>query len=85
MMTKKGIALKYLRSDNAPRVVAKAKGCLLEKLLKTAEENNIPIMCNGDLTEALYQVDLFSEIPEETYMAAAEIIAYCYRLNKDVD
>ncbi len=40
---KKAIALKYERGkDNAPRLVAKGKGYIAQKIIELAKENQIP-------------------------------------------
>ena len=56
------VALHYDRTG-APRVVAKGKGTLGEKIIEVAKANNIPIEENEVLAGALSNVELGEEIP----------------------
>ncbi len=77
------VALRYLREkDPAPRVLAKGRGELAEKILALAREHGIPVHPDADLAEVLVQLDLGKVIPEELYQALAEILAYLYRMNQ---
>lgn len=77
------VALRYLREkDPAPRVVAKGRGELAEKILALAREHGLPVHPDADLAEVLVQLDLGKVIPEELYQALAEILAYLYRMNQ---
>lgn len=76
------VALKYeAHKGSAPKVTAKGKGVLAEKIIEMARANNIPIREDPDLVELLAKVELDREIPEELYKAVAEILAFVYRLN----
>lgn len=75
------VALKYEANKGAPRVTAKGKGVLAEKIIELAKANNIPVREDPDLVEILAKVELGQEIPEEMYKAVAEILAFVYRLN----
>ncbi len=77
----KGIALKYF--PKAPKVIAKASGTLLEKLLELARENNITIHRDPDLAEILSNLQTGSEIPEDLFTAISEVLAYCYKVNSE--
>lgn len=77
------VALRYLKEkDPAPRVVAKGKGDVADKILALAREHGIPVHPDADLAEVLVQLDLGKVIPEELYQALAEILAYLYRMNQ---
>ncbi len=79
------VALRYLREkDPAPRVVAKGRGDVAEKILALAREHGIAVHPDADLAEVLVQLDLGKVIPEELYQALAEILAYLYRMNQKV-
>jgi flagellar biosynthesis protein len=78
---KKAIALEYRKSS--PVIVAKARGQLLEKLLEIARVNGITIHKDPDLTEILSVFDTGSEIPEELFKAVSEVLAHCYRINRN--
>jgi len=74
------VALHYDRSG-APRVVAKGKGSLGEKIIEVARANNIPIEENEVLAGALSNVQLGEEIPPELYKAVAEVLIFVLRLS----
>lgn len=79
---KKAAALKYkMESDKAPRVVAKGRGGVAERIIAVAKENNIPIHEDCDLIEILSTLELEQEIPPELYRTIAEILAFIYRVN----
>jgi flagellar biosynthesis protein len=65
----------------APRVVAKGKGTLGEKIIEVAKANNIPIEENEVLAGALSNVELGDEIPAELYKAVAEVLIFVLRLS----
>jgi flagellar biosynthesis protein len=80
---KKAVALKYDRGkEAAPKVTAKGRGAVADKILALARENRIPIEQDSTLMEALYRLDINEEIPEELYQVVAELLAFIYRMNK---
>jgi len=76
------VAIRYsLESGAAPRVVAKGKNYLAQRIRKKALEHQVPIVENPPLARALYEsVEVGQEIPGHLYRAVAEILAYIYRL-----
>ena len=78
-------ALKYDREvSEAPVLVAKGADYLAQRIKEVAKENNIPIVENKPLARMLYyNVDLESEIPQELYVMAAEVLAYVYGLKNE--
>jgi flagellar biosynthetic protein FlhB len=78
------VALKYQpESMPAPVVVAKGARLIADKIKQIALENNIPIVENKPLAQALYKsVDLGQMISPEFYAAVAEILAYVFRLKE---
>lgn len=76
------VALKYRpKSDSAPKVTAKGKGKVAEKIIEIAKENNIHIQNDPDLIEVLSQLDINDEIPPDIYVIVAELLAFVYSLN----
>jgi flagellar biosynthetic protein FlhB len=68
-------------SSAAPRVVAKGKNYLAQRIRQRAVEHQVPIVENPPLAKALYtSVEVGQEIPGHLYRAVAEILAYIYRL-----
>ena len=79
----KAVALKYKKGhDRAPKVTAKGRGALADKILALARENNIPIKQDKTLLDALYRLEIQQEIPEELYRVVAEVLAFIYRMNR---
>jgi flagellar biosynthesis protein len=65
--------------DAAPRVVAKGRGLVAQRIVELARENGVVIDTNAELAEALSRVDLDELIPVELYKAVAEVIGYVLR------
>jgi flagellar biosynthesis protein len=78
----KAVALKYeVEKDSAPRVVAKGRDFIAEKIIETAKAHNVPLYEDKNLVQVLEALDLDTEIPPELYRAVAEVLAFIYRLN----
>ena len=75
----KSVAIEYRR--DAPKIIAKAKGFLAKKMLQLAEEKNISIYRDIDLTGLLFELDAGDSIPEDLFGAVAAVMAYCYEVN----
>ncbi|PLX50113.1 MAG: flagellar biosynthesis protein FlhB [Desulfobacteraceae bacterium] len=76
------VSLKYRHeSDSAPRVTAKGKGKIAEKIIKIEKEHDIYIHEDPDLIEVLSQLDINDEIPPDLYLVVAELLAFVYSLN----
>jgi len=76
------VAIKYkMNEDPAPKVVAKGKGRIAEKIIELAKENDIPIREDPDLVEILAKLELNQYIPPELYQVVAEILAFIYRMS----
>ena len=78
--TQKAAAIRYVEELPAPFLVAKGKAALAEKLIKIAEQHNISIVRQPELTESLFEFDPGTFIPEELYEIIAQLLAYIYRL-----
>jgi flagellar biosynthesis protein len=74
------VALHYDKSG-APRVVAKGRGSIGQKIIKVAKAHDIPIEENEVLAGALSNVELGDEIPAELYKAVAEVLIFVLRLS----
>lgn len=74
------VALHYEKgSREAPKVVAKGRGLVAERIIALAEENGVVIETNPVLAEALSGVELDETIPIELYDAIAVVIGYVLR------
>ena len=79
---KKAAALKYEENSIAPVVSATGIGVIADKIIEKAEENNVPIVYNKELSDLLCNVDVGEYIPSELYEAVAYVIAYVADLDK---
>ncbi|MGI6576349.1 MAG: flagellar biosynthesis protein FlhB [bacterium] len=78
------VALKYdAKSMKAPKVLAKGKEYLAQRIKEIAKKNDIPQVENPSLARGLYwAVEPGEEIPGEFYQAVAEVLAFIYKLRK---
>jgi flagellar biosynthetic protein FlhB len=76
------VALRYQHEEMAtPVVVAKGKNYLALRIRQRALENQVPLVENPPLAQALYRsVEVGQAIPPHLYRAVAEILAYIYKL-----
>lgn len=81
--TPKAVALKYDREkNNAPKLVAKGRGEVAEKIIEIAKANNLLLYEDKNLVSILEALEVESEIPPQLYRAVAEVLAFIYRLNR---
>lgn len=77
------VALKYVDSMRAPRVVAKGTDAVAERIREIAKENKVAILEAPPLTRSLYKYTrLGDEIPAGLYTAVAEVLAWVYQLKR---
>jgi flagellar biosynthetic protein FlhB len=76
------VALRYDQGEMAaPKVVAKGKNYLAARIRQRAIQNQVPIIENPPLAQALYKsVDIGQDIPPHLYRAVAEILAYIFKI-----
>ncbi|SHI80843.1 flagellar biosynthesis protein [Geosporobacter subterraneus DSM 17957] len=67
--------------DYAPRVVAKGKGEVAQKIKELAKDNDIPTYQDEKLARQLYNLSIGDEIPPELYHVVAEILAFIITLD----
>ena len=83
--TPKAVALKYdPEKDHAPKVIAKGRGEIAEKIIEIAKAHNLPLYEDQNLIQILEALELETEIPPDLYRAVAEVLAFIYRLNGKV-
>ncbi|ACN16762.1 FlhB1 [Desulforapulum autotrophicum HRM2] len=84
MGKKKAVALKYDRAaGSSPKVTAKGSGIVAQKIIDIAEQHDVPVKKDPDLVEVLAGLDINQEIPQEIYVAVAELLAFVYSINKN--
>ncbi len=77
------VAVRYdTEKESAPRIVAKGRGAIAEKILEIAKKHAIAVVEDPDLLEILARVELDEKIPENLYQAMAEVLAFVYRINQ---
>jgi flagellar biosynthesis protein len=75
------VALRYEAPD-APRVVASGRGLVGERIIAAAREHGVPLTHNAPLAEALSTLELETEIPQQLYVAVAEVLAFLLKTSK---
>ncbi len=84
LIKNKAVALRYdQESGQAPVIIGKGEGLIAERIIALARENDIPIHADADLVEVLSRLKMNEEIPPETYLLVAEILAFIYRTNEN--
>ena len=80
--TELAVAIRYDPAEMAaPVVVAKGAGVLAQRIRRLALEHGVPIVERKPLAQLLYkQVEVNQPIPDESYAAVAEVLAYVYQL-----
>lgn len=80
---KKAAALRYDHGrDQSPRVVAKGRGKIAEKIVELANQHQVPLVADPNLVQMLEALELNVAIPRQLYHAVAEVLAFIYRLNR---
>uniref|UniRef100_A0A7C5V4W4 Flagellar biogenesis protein n=1 Tax=Caldicellulosiruptor owensensis TaxID=55205 RepID=A0A7C5V4W4_9FIRM len=80
--TKKAVAVKYDIKDIAPKVIAKGKGYVAEKIIEKAKQENIPVYKDQNVAEKLFNLELQEYIPEDLYEVVAQILVFIGYLDK---
>lgn len=80
--TELAVAIQYAPDEMfAPIVVAKGAGVIAQRIRKLALENNVPVVERKPLAQLLYkEVEVNHPIPDQSYAAVAEVLAYVYQL-----
>ena len=78
------VALQYVPDlMRAPKVIAKGKRLVAQRIKALAEENNVMIIENVALAQGLFQMtEVGSYVPPIYYKAVAEILAFVYNLKQ---
>jgi flagellar biosynthesis protein len=82
---KKAAALRYQHGEeSAPRVVAKGRGKIAEKIVALAKAHQVPLVEDRNLVQLLEALDVDTQIPAELYQAVAEVLVFVYQLNHEL-
>ena len=74
------VALAYQDGDGAPKVVAKGKGLLAERIIERAQQAGVFVHESKELVALLMEVDLDRQIPPALYRVIAELLAWLYHV-----
>lgn len=77
--TPKAIALFY-DGMRTPTLTAKGSGYEAEEIIRIAKEAGVPLCDNAPLVELLSKLELGDSIPEQVFIAVANILAFAYEL-----
>ena len=78
--TEYAIALRYVRGEAAPKVVAKGMDHLARRIREEATRAGVPIHVDVALTRAMYpQVKVGGWVPQDLYEAVAVVLVWAYR------
>jgi flagellar biosynthesis protein len=88
--TAKGIkyaaALRYRPDQNyAPVIVASGRGIMAESIIQLAQEAGVPNHVEPELAKILAQLEPGTPIPKETYRLVAEILAFIWSVDRQLD
>jgi flagellar biosynthesis protein len=78
---RRATALRY-EGTGAPKVVASGRGHVAERILAAAQEAGVPVREDPQLAAALSALALGQDVPEELWLAVAEVLAWAYELEK---
>ena len=80
----KAAALKYdANTDNAPYIVALGEGLVAKQMIETAQDNNVQIIKDKQLSDTLGMLNVGDEIPEEMYLVVAEILVFISSMDNE--
>ena len=79
---RRAAALRYVEDTEAPEVVAAGAGAAARAIVEAARAAGVPVREDAALAEALGAIDLGQEVPEELWIAVAEVIAWAYALER---
>lgn len=82
--TEIAVALRYDGATmDAPRVVAKGRRLIADRIRELAIEHSVPIVENRTLARTLFaSVEVGQAVPETAYQAVAEVLAYVYQIER---
>ena len=60
----------------------KKRNLLAEKVIKIAQEKNIPLKDDPELMSILFKLDLGDDVPQEFYKVITEILTFVYNVSK---
>jgi len=80
--TEYAVALLYEPEFEAPRVIAKGKGYMAERIKREALRWEVPLYEDRLLAQALYRVGIDELIPPKLFQAVAQVLAFLSRVDE---
>lgn len=77
----RAVAISY-QAGQVPRVVAKGKGVVGEKIIQKATETGVHTVQDTALVNELLRTDIADHIPQGLYTAVASVLIYINQLDK---
>ncbi len=85
MNGKKAAAIKYLKGDKAPFLLARGRGHLADRLTALALENGIPFVEDPEFLDELLILEPGAYLPPELFEVAARILSFVYAQDNSTD
>jgi flagellar biosynthesis protein len=79
---RRATALRY-EGTGAPKVVASGRGHVADRILAAAQDAGVPVREDPQLAAALSALALGQDVPEDLWLAVAEVLAWAYGLEKE--
>ncbi len=79
---KTAVAIAYEPGEAAPKILATGKGKVAEKIIETAQENDVPLYKDNKLADTLSRLKIGDMIPPELYEVVAEILVFVDDMDK---
>jgi flagellar biosynthesis protein len=76
------VALSYKAGEHAPQVVAKGYGLMAQRIVEQARGAGVFVHDSPELVNLLIQVNLDDHIPDQLYLAVAEVLAFVHFLEQ---
>lgn len=78
------IALRYEKGKmGAPQIMAKGERLVAEQIREVARQYKVPIFRNVPLAQALLQLEIGDEVPEDLFTAVAEVLQWVYEQREE--
>ena len=74
------IALEY-DGEQAPVVTARGHNEVAEEILRIAQQENVPVYEDQELSALLQHLELGEHIPRSLYVVIAEVLTFAYQLS----
>lgn len=77
---REAVAISYLENSGAPKIIAKGRGLLAEKIVETAQRHGVFVHESRELLMILSSIELDKEIPPELYKTIATLLSWVHDL-----